>query len=397
MAQLDEHLDHIQAPFAQNGRERPTPLPIAEPAMPAEARGATKVSTTDPRFFNSELSWLDYSERLLALAEELAERLRRAGAATPDPTPTYNRALTRSASQPREVLVPRLASGATAGEVVRRAIAASVVRLTEHDTMMRLGTDPRGVHQARVATRRLRSDLRTFRALLDREWASALRDELDWLARLLGVVRDGDVMLERMRRHVAQLPEVDARGAAAVVATLEATRGEAHARLLEALRGERYFALLDRLVAAANAPALLLEADVPAATVLPGLVHRRWRRLARRVKTLGDPPADEELHAVRIDAKRVRYAAEAAAPLLGRQARAFARAAAALQGVLGDLNDAVVAERWLRGWAGQSRSAPAAYAAGELAGLERAAAQETRARWGRAWKQLASPTLRSWM
>ena len=126
-------------------------------------------------------------------------------------------------------------------------------------------------------------------------------------------------------------------------------------------------------------------------------MRRRWRGLARRVKALGDPPADEELHAVRIEAKRVRYAAEAAAPLLGRQARVFARAAATLQGVLGDLNDAVEAERWLRGWAGERRSTPAAFAAGELAGLERAAAQETRARWRKAWKELSSPRLRSWM
>ena len=86
---------------------------------------------------------------------------------------------------------------------------------------MRLDTDPEGVHQARVATRRLRSDLRTFRPLLDREWASALRTELDWLARELGVVRDGDVMLERMRTHASQLPQVDARGATPVLTTLE--------------------------------------------------------------------------------------------------------------------------------------------------------------------------------
>jgi CHAD domain-containing protein len=396
MTLVDEHLEGLETLFPQNGRGQ-TPPSIAEPATPAEARRATQESTTDSRFFNSELSWLAYSERLLALAEELVERLRHAGAGAPDPTPKHIRALGPRASQPPEVLVPRLAPGATAGNVVRQAIAASVVRLTQHDTVMRFDTDPEGVHQARVATRRLRSDLRTFRPLLDREWASELRDELDWLAPVLGVVRDGDVMLERMRRRAAQVPEVDAGGAALVLATLEAERGEAHARLLETLRGERYLVLLDRLVAAANAPALLLEADLPAPTVLPRLVRRPWRGLARRVKAIGKQPADEDLHAVRIEAKRVRYAAEAVAPVLGRQARTFARAAATLQEVLGDLNDAVVAERWLRGWAGESRSTPAAFAAGQLAGLERAAAQETRARWRKAWKELASPKLRSWM
>jgi CHAD domain-containing protein len=115
------------------------------------------------------------------------------------------------------------------------------------------------------------------------------------------------------------------------------------------------------------------------------------------VKALGDVPTDEELHDVRIKTKRVRYAAEAVTPLIGRQARAFADAAAGLQEVLGRLNDAVVAETWLREWARGSRSMQGVFAAGELAGLERAAAQRDRARWQKAWKELSSPRLRSWM
>jgi CHAD domain-containing protein len=399
MTEIDEQLgegEEIKARLAQNTRRR-APLSIAAPATPVEARGAPGESMSASQFFDGEPSWLEYGERMLALLDELVERLRRAQARAPDSTPTQIHTIGPHASRRPEVLVPRLASGASAGDVVRRAIAASVVRLIQHDTMMRLDTDPEGVHQARVATRRLRSDMRTFRSLLDREWASALRDELGWLAQALGVVRDSDVMLERMRTRAVQLSEVNARDTAPVLATLEAAGAEARAGLFETLGGDRYLALLDHLAAAANAPVLLLEADLPAPAVLPRLVRRPWRRLARLVNGLGDSPADDELHAVRIEAKRVRYAAEAVAPLLGRQARAFGRAAAALQEVLGELNDAVVAERWLRDWAGRSSSAPAAFAAGELAGLERAAAQRARARWRKAWKELSSPRLRSWM
>ncbi len=333
----------------------------------------------------------------LALLDGLVERLQQAGAGSPDTTPKYIRALGPRASQPAEVPLPKLVSGATAGDVVRRAIAASVIRLIEHDPVMRLDADPEGVHQARVATRRLRSDLRTFGSLVDPVWAAALRDELGWFARILGAVRDGDVMLERMRERSVQLPESTSRGAARVLATLETTRHDAHAELLPTLHSERYLSLLDRLVAAANAPALVLEADLSAATVLPGVIRLPWRSLAKRVKALGDVPTDEELHDVRIKTKRVRYAAEAVAPLVGRQARVFATAAAALQEVLGDLNDAVVAETWLREWARESRSMHGVFAAGELAGLERAAGQRSRARWEKAWKELASPRLRAWM
>ena len=78
--------------------------------------------------------------------------------------------------------MPDLGADASAGNVVRRAIALSAIRLIRHDPVVRLDTDPEGVHQARVATRRLRSDLRTFRPLVDAAWSSALRDELGWLA-----------------------------------------------------------------------------------------------------------------------------------------------------------------------------------------------------------------------
>jgi CHAD domain-containing protein len=332
-----------------------------------------------------------------ALLDALLERLRLAGAGAPDPTPKYIRALGPRAERPPEVAVPRLTSGATAGDVVRRAIAASVVRLIEHDPIMRLDSDPEGVHQTRVSTRRLRSDLRTFLSLLDPVWASALRDELGWLAGILGSVRDGDVMLERMRACAAELPEANAPGAARVLDTLENTRDEAHAELLVTLRSERYVTLLDRLVASANAPALLLEADRPAADTLPSLVQRPWRALEKRVRALGDHPTDEALHDVRIRTKRVRYAAEAVAPLSGRQARMLATAAARLQEELGDLNDAVVAEDWLRDWTRGTRSIQGAFAAGELAGLERARAERSRARWRKAWKELSSPKLRGWM
>src|SRR5262245_14008188 len=73
--------------------------------------------------------------------DALLQRLRWAGAAAPDPTAKYIRALGPRAARPPEVVVPSLASGATAGDVLRRAVAASVVRLILHDPVMRLDAD----------------------------------------------------------------------------------------------------------------------------------------------------------------------------------------------------------------------------------------------------------------
>jgi CHAD domain-containing protein len=330
------------------------------------------------------------------LLDTLVLRLADAGASTADPTPKYARAL-GGRGRPAEVRIPDLGSGATAGDVLRRAIAASVIRLVVHDPVVRLDTDPEGVHQARVATRRLRSDLRTFRALVDADRTARLRRELRWIAGLLGIVRDGDVLLERIRRRASELPEDLDRGAAEVLATLETERDVAHARLLTAIRDRRYLELLDRLVAEANEPSLLPEASRPAVLVVPELVRGPWRSLEKSARRLGKKPSDAELHDLRIRAKRVRYAAEAAAPLYGEEAAALARAAADLQTVLGDLNDAVVARSWLRRWAKRDRTEEGVAAARELARREREIARRKRTRWRARWERLVAEELRAWM
>jgi CHAD domain-containing protein len=205
------------------------------------------------------------------------------------------------------------------------------------------------------------------------------------------------VLLERMRSRIDVIPATERPGAAQIVEVLEQSRKAAHADLLETLRGERYVELLDRLVTAANEPALLLAADLPAAQVLPGLVRGPWKALRREVRAVGSRPTDPQLHRVRILTKRVRYAADLVEPLLGRPARRFAMAAADLQTVLGEHNDAVVAEAWLRGWAAEARSGDATFAAGMLAGIERASADLARRTWRRTWRKLAGVDRKAWM
>ena len=335
-------------------------------------------------------------ETHLPLLDLVIAHLQENGAGPPDPTPKVVRALGPRASQAPEISVAVLAGEATIADVVRRAIAASVDRLIRHDPVVRLDADLEGVHQARVATRRLRSDLRTFGSVLDPEWAQPLRDELGWLAESLGTVRDDDVLLARMRKRASRLPDEDSGGASRVLAALETARGRSYEELLTRLRSERYLALLDQLIEAANAPGLLPGSDEAAAAALPLLVRGPLRTLAKQVSALGDQPTDDELHAIRLRTKRSRYAAEAVAPVLGKRARAVAAASADLQDVLGEHQDAVVAEQWLREWARGTRSVSGAFAAGELAGLERAAAERARARWPKAWKKLSATRPRAW-
>ena len=293
------------------------------------------------------------------------------------------------------ITVPALPANPTAADAVRRAIAASVDRLVRNDPVVRKGEDPEGVHQARVATRRLRSDLRTFSPLLDAAWTARIRDELSELADLLGAVRDADVLLDRLRTAAATLPEPEQRPAATLLDDLVATRDTDRARLLAAMDDPRYGTLLADLADAAANPQVLDTAAQPGIDVLPPLAARPWRRLSHGVAALGDDPPDAKLHAVRILAKRARYAAEAVAPVVGQQATDFARAVARLQEVLGDHHDAVVAQDWLRQAA--ERHPQQAFAAGTLAGLEQAEAARCRSEWRAVWATASRRKLRSWM
>ncbi len=178
------------------------------------------------------------------------------------------RALGPAALEAADVVPVELEDDATAGDVVRAAIAGSVRRLLRHDPGVRLGDDIEQVHQARVATRRLRSDLRTFSSLVDEMWAKKLREDLAWLADLLGAVRDLDVLFDRLEMQVAALPLEDEPGGHDLLARLAAERAEARAALMVAMESDEYIEVLQSLIAAAAAPALTAEAAQPAGAVL---------------------------------------------------------------------------------------------------------------------------------
>jgi CHAD domain-containing protein len=278
--------------------------------------------------------------------------------------------------------------------VIKFVLAESIASLLRHDPLVRTSGDPEGVHQARVATRKLRSHLRTFGPLLDVEWTEPLRSELGWLAMGLGAVRDREVLLERLRERAKALPASDLRSATSLLQILEAEIDTLRKKLLTELGSVRYIDLLERLVAAAHSPVTLPEADQPASSMLPLLATGPWRRLRSAVRQLPDPPTDPELHRIRILAKRARYAAEAVSPVAGSAAASFARNAAKLQTILGEHQDSVTAQAWLRSARISGRRA---FVAGELIAMEHVAAEDARSRWPKTWKALNRKQLRQWM
>ena len=344
------------------------------------------------RFREVEVELMDGAPA--SVLAELTQCLQNAGAGGFDETPKAVRALGPAAQAPRELHPVEVSPSSEAAALVRNALVSSVEQLLRHDALLRMHMDPEVVHKARVATRRLRSDLRSLMPLLDEEWATTLRDRIKWLADELGSVRDADVLLMRLRRDASRLPAADAQAAEAVTDRFAAQTTAARERLRSVLREPKYVALLDELVTAAAQPKLAPQAEAPALDVLPSLVDEPWSKLCRAIHNLEPEPPDEKLHQVRIKAKRCRYAAEAIEPACGKDAKRFARRVAKLQSVLGDLHDAVVADGCLRQVAGDRDEV---FVAGELAGMQAAAAAHARSSWRSAWKKASKKDLRFWM
>jgi CHAD domain-containing protein len=280
----------------------------------------------------------------------------------------------------------RLDPDATELDLVRAALAGPTNQLFGEDPGVRLGKDPDSIHDARVAVRRLRSHLRTFRPILDPDWSRRLREELSWLGDAIGEVRDAEVLRDRLW---SRLEDDDPEGAgAALIVALESRRMSARRQLLAAMRSARYRSLLDVLVAAARKPIGLAEREVGPATDALALLDRPWKKLRKHASSAGSDPTDEMLHRIRIDTKRVRYAAEAFAPLVGKRAARFASTAGSLQGILGEHQDAVTSIEWLQDYAGQASDPVAAFTAGRLAEVDARARTEARAAWPKAWRKL---------
>jgi CHAD domain-containing protein len=284
-------------------------------------------------------------------------------------------------------------STTTVADVLRSSVASATHAFLSAEPHIRSTGDPNRIHDARAAIRRLRSDLRVFKRFLDPGWAKDLRAELGWFAQALGAVRDSDVLMVRMDDLSVRLPDDDREAFDLVLRPLGVARAAAYGRLVATMEGERYGALRAQILEASHAPRFTPRAERTPGAAVYECVRQAWRKLERRVDDLGPNPKDEELHRVRISAKRCRYAVEAIQPFAKRRARRFLRRVARLQDILGELHDVSVERARLRN---AMTNDSAAFVAGELAGLDVVARERARKAWGRAWKKVANKRLRFW-
>jgi CHAD domain-containing protein len=243
------------------------------------------------------------------------------------------------------------------------------------------GGEVEDVHRLRVAMRRLRAMLRAARPALDQEWAEGLRAELCGVASALGPVRDLDVLIA----HVAQEPDDGG-----VLRALRERRDAAAAEAQAAFAGLPYRHLLERVDAAASEPRVVRDTD------LRDVAADEFRKLVRERKRAGEEPDADALHRLRIRTKRARYAAELVEPAVGPRAAKFTSAAKGLQDVLGEHQDAAVAEQQLRELLAHAQDTEAAFGLGRLVERQHARRAATRAALPDAWAETRRRGRKAW-
>jgi CHAD domain-containing protein len=318
--------------------------------------------------------------------QRIERALRAAGALDADERPKLFRALglVRPSRRPPKRSAPPMRHLVAMLQDQYRAILV-------HDPGTRLGEDAEELHQMRVAVRRLRALLRAARPMLDREWVNDLRSELAWAGGSLGEVRDLDVLLDHLRADAAALGAAERAAFEPLTAELERRREKARKAMLRDLSSQRYIRLLDRLESELDAP----PQDGDGLT-LAQIARREHRRLRRAVNALGDAPPDEELHEVRKQVKRARYAAELAERSRGRPASRYISAAKEMQDLLGDHQDAHVAEGVIRELA-EGASGTAALAAGMLVEHQRERRRDARRALPGTWERLRKSGKNAWV
>lgn len=354
-----------------------TVIEIADDQVHAAAAGADAV-LTQWREVEVELGTGDESD-----LDAVGERLVRAGARRSKSSSKLARALdTKPDTEPGEMTYAR---------VVIDYLARQHAELVAGDVALRQGRD--AIHATRVATRRLRSTLRIFGPLFDQRQARQLDAELAWYAEVLGDVRDRQVQRARFAGAMQEIPDDLLAGSVAddVDEWLQAEQHERRGRLQGALETTRYVQLLREARRWAEAPPFT-EGAAAAPSALKDFTRHARRKARKRMRQAvataesassgrddtNGRRVDTALHRARKAAKRARYAVELAGRIdRPKRSQKIIKRYRAIQDLLGEHQDAVVAAQLLRDHAARA-STPLSVTYGLLYAREDATAQRTR-------------------
>jgi triphosphatase len=234
-----------------------------------------------------------------------------------------------------------------------RIIARGCLHQFVANRSVMLAGDPEGLHQMRVALRRLRAAISLFSDILTDPQTEALKRELKWITGELGPARELEIFLQRVAKPVADR-EPDAPGVALVSGELRQRREDALARARAAVESGRFRGLALDTAAWIEAGDWTRNPDDaadalrerPVAAAAAEQLRRRWKKILKGGKRL-DALDPQRRHRLRIQIKKLRYAAEFLAAAFPRKKsmrrrKAFGKSLERMQDALGELNDIAV-------------------------------------------------------
>jgi inorganic triphosphatase YgiF len=281
----------------------------------------------------------------------------------------------------------RLGRKDTSGEAFRSIAGGTLTQIAANARLLSTSRRPEALHQLRVGVRRLRTAISLFRPMLDDAVFEAVRAELRWLAGELNGARDLDVFIQAVFQPAFE-SDPDLIGLQAFGDRLQAARLAAYDSAQAAVRSGRFHALMLSTLAwietgawsLTDDAALTALRDRPVLALAAHEFHKRRRKIVKAGRDLARM-SPEQRHALRIKAKRLRYACGFFESLYrGKAAKAhgaFSIAARELQERLGALTD-IAFSRDLATRVAQLETRPdprAAFAAGVLAGRAAAPAE----------------------
>lgn len=308
----------------------------------------------------------------LPLLERIEAELR-AGGVSRSPSPSK---LAQALSE-RVARLSEPADTPTAADVLRGYVGAQIGVLQALELPV-LHDLPDAVHRSRVATRRLRSVLRSFTGVHRGSAVRALREELRWHAEHLGGPRDAEVLAARLAADVAALPDSHSARIGELIASRLATQhAQAHQSLVAAMVTDRYRRLQLDLELLLATPPLDRVANDPASVVLPAMLAGDVQRVRAAFDRAQARPSDPtRWHDVRKAAKAARYGTEAVAALLPEHGDEALATWTAVTTAFGDLQDAVLAQQLLADLIWQIDDAPDRAALEQLRRAEDVRARE---------------------
>jgi CHAD domain-containing protein len=281
---------------------------------------------------------------------------------------------------------------------LQKILAHQFQRFRDQLPGVRQDIDSEFVHQARVATRRMRSALRLFREAVSPPAAAILEEDLKRLAGLFGKVRDLDVFLlnlSRFRKSVLFFPRKKMRS---FEHWMERHRRAPLKALWDALEAPSCRAFERRLIRFLQRPLPLRPrapwAGKPVAEIAPGIISGLLDAVLQQGQAVLARPKLKEFHRLRIEMKKLRYALEFMAPAYGDSLNSFIEGMVEIQDCLGELQDTVFSRDFIKflfdEWKGKMVDPALVFILGEIYQLQIETARARREAFGKIWERFSS-------